>query len=115
MKIHPVSTMQPVRLVGRPVKHEQELGELKYTFSHPFSMVGGTNCTLHDNQVTQGPKRIVGVGDRVARRRTRAGAGARARKLGDQGSVQADSPTPIPGAATWSITYAVCYNVKKNL
>eukprot|EP00962_Isochrysis_galbana_P018246 scaffold5260_cov141-Isochrysis_galbana.AAC.3 len=62
MKIHPVSTMQPVRLVGRPVKHEQELGELKYTFSHPFSMVGGTNCTLHDNQVTQGPKRIVGVG-----------------------------------------------------
>jgi len=35
------------------------LGELKYTFSHQFSMVWGTNCTLHNNQVTQGPKRIV--------------------------------------------------------
>eukprot|EP00962_Isochrysis_galbana_P033179 scaffold11050_cov116-Isochrysis_galbana.AAC.1 len=66
MKIHPVSTMRPVHLVGRLVKHEEELGELKMknTFSHQFSMVGGTNCTLHnDNQVTQGqgpkPKRIV--------------------------------------------------------
>eukprot|EP00962_Isochrysis_galbana_P038797 scaffold13821_cov132-Isochrysis_galbana.AAC.1 len=59
MKIHPVSTMRPVHLVGRLVKHEEELGELKNTFSHQFSMVGGTNCKFHNNQVTQGPTRIV--------------------------------------------------------
>eukprot|EP00962_Isochrysis_galbana_P029629 scaffold9496_cov135-Isochrysis_galbana.AAC.3 len=62
-----VSTMRPVHLVGRLVKHEEELGELENTFSHQFSMVGGTNCTLHNNQVTQGPTSIVDARYEVCR------------------------------------------------